>query len=414
MLITVDATLERISGVSWHGRQLFRVRVSDCLSFFPSRANEPFRIAECELLAAALAIVLWSKVDGVRRHIILCTDNRNVFHWVQRSKAKQGVPNRTLRRLIDYLLGGKIEVSPSYLRSAHNLTADCLTRCADTEFLDWLHEQRMQQAGVPLDWLQGLGELGNLHNENSMSTFEALWHNLEFFKTLRNHVCEWGPGFYTTAGVLSSCGIPTLCYGVVNPRLHELVAGQVREYRFQDISVLIGYASSRMEINDFKADELHIGPRYAILVTPAWVQDRNAPEGYWKGQKLVDSSALGDVVAAQWWMYSKGFNEEWLAAQPSVCDLGVLKDGYLQAGLPIAEDPVGHVNVQGFPNTIGRAGSIQTYGERRAWSRMSHMPFPTRSAMRSNEIAWPIRGNMFPLSLFSFITVYVLKPFVPV
>ena len=77
--ITADATLEWISGVSWRDKQFFRVRVSDCLSFFPSLIDEPFRIAECELLAAVFAIMLWSKVDGVRRHIILRTDNKSVF-----------------------------------------------------------------------------------------------------------------------------------------------------------------------------------------------------------------------------------------------------------------------------------------------------------------------------------------------
>ena len=49
---SVDATLEWISCVAWHGRQFFRVRVIDCLHYCPSRTQEPFRIAECELMDA--------------------------------------------------------------------------------------------------------------------------------------------------------------------------------------------------------------------------------------------------------------------------------------------------------------------------------------------------------------------------
>ena len=104
----------------------------------------------------------------------------------------------------------------------------------------------------------------------------------------------------------------------------------------------------------------------------------------------MDSAAIGDVVAAQWWIYSRGFGEEWLTVHSSVRNLRVLRNGYTNAGLPVAADQEGHVNVQGFPNSIGRGVSIQLYENRRMWSRMSHMPHPTMSVLNSNEVAWPL------------------------
>ena len=65
---------------------------------------------------------------------------------------------------------------------------------------------------------------------------------------------------------------------------------------------MIGQASVQLGINDFKADAMRIMARYAILVTPVWAQDRNHPGDYWAVKKLVDSAAIGDVVAAQWRM----------------------------------------------------------------------------------------------------------------
>ena len=388
--IDADATLEWISGMSRRGRQFFRVRVSDCMRFCPSRINEPFRIAECELLEAVMAIILWSKVGGVSRHIILRTDNKNIPHWVKKSKAKLGIPNRITKRLIEYILKEKIDGFPAYLRSAHNLTADGITRWGEEGILSWLYDQRMQQAGVPLDWLHVLGEQASFPNERPLTTFEALLPLLNFPQTTRDHVCEWRPGCYDTASLLASWGVPMICYGVTHPHPQALVADQVTEYRFRDIFVLIGQASIQMEINDFKADEMRIAPRYSILATPVRIQDREEPNEYRGGQKLVGSASLGAVVAAQWWMYKSGFSEEWMASHPPQRDFRVLKDGYLQAGLPIDEDPTGFATVQGSPNTIGRAVSIEVYESRRVWSRMSHLPHPTISVLRSNEMARPM------------------------
>ena len=104
---------------------------------------------------------------------------------------------------------------------------------------------------------------------------------------------------------------------------------------------------------------------------------------------LAESAALDDAVEAQWRMYIRGFPEDWSAFRPALRDLGLLKDAYLQDGLPIAGDEAGLTAVQGFPNTVGRSVTIQLEGKRRAWSRMAHIPYPTIAMFRHNEIGWP-------------------------
>ena len=136
---------------------------------------------------------MWSQVDGSIRHIILCADHRNVFYWVSKSKEQQCAPNRIIRRLVDYSIREKIDVPPAYLRSAHNLTADGLTRWADAEVLSRSHAQRMRQASVPLDWLQGLDLLANFPDGRPLTTSQALLPPLMgFFKTSNNRVCAHG------------------------------------------------------------------------------------------------------------------------------------------------------------------------------------------------------------------------------
>lgn len=112
--------------------------------------------------------------------------------------------------------------------------------------------------------------------------------------------------------------LPPLNY----PHLQALVADQVTQYSHRDILVLIGQSSSQMEISDCRRDEIRIMPRYSILATPVWIQDRDGPNEFWDGRKLVDSSALGDAVASQWWMYTRCFGDEWTTVYPARNDLG--------------------------------------------------------------------------------------------
>ena len=70
-----------------------------------------------------------------------------------------------------------------------------------------------------------------------------------------------------------------------------------------DISLLIGQASSKAEINDLRRDVELLYPRYTITITLEWVQDSHPSNDYWSCRTLADSAILGDVCAARWWVY---------------------------------------------------------------------------------------------------------------
>ena len=135
---------------------------------------------------------------------------------------------------------------------------------------------------------------------------------------------------------------------------------------------------------------MRITPRYSIMATQVWIQDRYGPNEFREGRKLVDSAALGDGVSAKWRVYTRGLSGEWLTVYQTQNDLGVLEDAYLQAGIPVAVGATGSTNVQGIPNTIGRSVTAQRYDQRRVWSRMSRLPRQTISTLRNNEIEWPM------------------------
>ena len=127
------------------------------------------------------------------------------------------------------------------------MTADGLTRWSDAETLERLRDQRTQQAAVTLDWLQGLDQLANFPDGPPLETFHSLLPLMGFFKTSNNRVCEWMPGYYTTASLLAIWDIPMICYGANYPNLQALVSDQVTEYAHHDIFVLIGHASCQMK-----------------------------------------------------------------------------------------------------------------------------------------------------------------------
>ena len=133
-------------------------------------------------------------------------------------------------------------------------------------------------------------------------------------------------------------------------------------------------------------------PRYAILITPVWVQDLAQPisTGFWTCQKLVDSASVGDICAAQWWIYGTGPSGIHFDVSPFIRDIRVLHNGYTLAGLACAEDNEGPTRITDIPNTIGRKVTIQVNPHTVRMSRFSHVPFPSAEVFRGGPAHWPL------------------------
>ena len=390
--VTVDATLQWISGISWHDREFFRMSLDDCIRLCGLPIDTVFKIGECEMLAASFAVFLWGGEGGISRNIILCADNRNVFHWLRKGRAAHGKANRILKEVMNFIIKRKIEVTSHHLRIAHNVSADGLTRWPEDEILEWVHHQRMEQAAVPLEWLQAIDLTGN--DLDGPQRAAAIRGNMiGFLNDSRNKVCEWRPGCYTTAGLLSDWGAPCWVYGITQPVVYSLVESHVKQRTAREaIFVLIGCAYSQLEIDDFKRDVTHIMPRYAILITPVWVQDLHRPNGpgFWTCQKLVDSASLGDLCAAQWWIYGFGPIDSHFDVTPFLREVRVLHHGYTNAGLPCAEDEPGPTRVLGIPDSIGCNVTTRVSDTIKRMSRFSHCPMPTIEISRGTTAHWPL------------------------
>ena len=98
----------------------------------------------------------------------------------------------------------EIDVLPAYLISARNLSADGSTRWEDAEISIWLHQERMQQASVPLEWLRDFDMRNQFPDDLVMSTFASIFPLVEFFNVTCNRVCAWRPGRYTASAVLNA------------------------------------------------------------------------------------------------------------------------------------------------------------------------------------------------------------------
>ena len=187
--------------------------------------NVQLRIGSCAMLAAVIAIIIWSSRNGAKGHMVLRTGNQNVLARIAKTKTTDGFPNSILRRSLDHLLSGRIEVFPRYIMSDHNMSADGLTMCADEEVTDWLHIVRLGKEALPTEWVRSILEPSG--RPVDVGAFTLMGVLYEFYRSGHHFVCEWRPGCYATSGVLSVWGIPSSCYGVVRPNIRQMAAPQV-------------------------------------------------------------------------------------------------------------------------------------------------------------------------------------------
>ena len=291
---------------------------------------------------------------------------------------------------MDFMIRHNIEVFSHYMRSAHNITADGLTRWADQEIMEWLHRERTWQVDVPPEWIQ---ELTLVDGEDDMAYHMARIRGrlMDFLRDGRNRVCEWRPGCYTTASLMWDWRAPCWAYGILRPEIFAKLDFRVRLKAPEgDIFLLIGCAYSQLEIDDFKRDVSFIRPRYAILVTPSWVQDLRNPSEFWSCRRSVDSASVGDLCSAPRWIYGCGPPDSHFDFSPFMRDIRVLHHGYTDAGIPCAEDPEGVSRIVGIPNSIGRKVTIRIEGGGIQMSRFPHCPMPITEVFRGASALWPL------------------------
>ena len=117
-------------------------------------------IGECELAVAVIAILLWGLREGPPRIIILRTDSINFFQWFESAKSHGLVTSKLLRRILRWCIEHQVEVIPRYVRSAHNVSADGLTRWSQYACDQWCFNNKIQTVDMPELWAKWEHEWG--------------------------------------------------------------------------------------------------------------------------------------------------------------------------------------------------------------------------------------------------------------
>ena len=118
-------------------------------------------------------------------------------------------------------------ILPEY-SMAYNHSPDGLTGWTDEDVSGWLHSVRMDCEALPVEWFRDIIEPNGSPSDVGPFALMGSWYY--FYKTGRQRVCEWRPGCYATAGVLSDWGPPITCYGVLRTHIQQMLAPQVMLY----------------------------------------------------------------------------------------------------------------------------------------------------------------------------------------
>ena len=152
--ISGDATLDWMAGISWKDRQFFRIPAGVIQSLI-GHLNYQLIIGECELASAVIAILLLGIRHGLPRIIILCADNLNCPQWFESSKSHGLVTCALMKEILQRRIDNGVEVISMYVRSAHNISADNLTRWGQYECERRMYADGLQMAALPELWENG-------------------------------------------------------------------------------------------------------------------------------------------------------------------------------------------------------------------------------------------------------------------
>ena len=129
-----------------------------------------------------MAIFSWAGEGG--RNVTLRTDNQNVLRWIEHARPQYPVAGRILRALNVYCVQNGFGVFPVYVRSAHNLFADGLTRWSDSELAVRVALEGMTQVDGAARLWAGMGLSYNPASECEPlpNTFALMGRILHFIR----------------------------------------------------------------------------------------------------------------------------------------------------------------------------------------------------------------------------------------
>ena len=187
-------------------------------------------IRECQLDASLLAVLLWGVCASGGRILIICTDNMNVSHLPNADKPHDGCASRLLRKVLSWCVTEGVEITPRYVRSGHNITADGLTRWSEEEFEEWKHINQMARSSLHAIWSKCPSEWSEPRPVRPRETFMMVGHMMNLYKGRDTRVAEWRPEMYSTTRILNEWAIPPSYLEIMGPLAFAYLPDTVTQY----------------------------------------------------------------------------------------------------------------------------------------------------------------------------------------
>ena len=89
-----DATIDRMAGINWRRKEYFQLKHAEFLKDFHQGQMRVYTIGETELMTSVGITVFWGDCWSGKQIVLLGTDNRNTFSWLDGRSAKRGLSMR--------------------------------------------------------------------------------------------------------------------------------------------------------------------------------------------------------------------------------------------------------------------------------------------------------------------------------
>ena len=338
-------------------------------------------------------VVIWIRDevtigDVTKRIVILGTDNRNVFSWIRKGKARVGRSRRMLAAFLLWCLRNDIEVIPFYMRTNRNLSADFITRSDAHGLEKWQKRMQMERDTVPWWWknFSTLGAIPIWCEEGLSASPCRQPYPICGAEDVR--VVEWNGSSLAGAWIAHQFGCKVWQSKL---RWHDKDGKNLREGKLEEAHIIIGTARTAQECVDFASEVLRVQPNVGILVSPSEIVPFGGAANAWTQHLWIDTSMLGDYLCGTWNVFIRaGVRLQSLSRTSGVWSPGTIRDMYEIAEKTPLDDEVNAVlRTRQITQSSGRVSTYTGSDGVACLSLQSQMAMPTLAEVQQEKPQWP-------------------------
>ena len=268
-LISSGATLEWEGFISRKDKEAFRIPTKAIRPLIGIPGND-YLIWECALGCAVISLLRWGLRWGFPRIAIIRTDNVSAFRWFGSSKSHGMVSSPLLKRILQWRIATNVEVIPRYIRSAHNIPADGLTRMSQYVRGQWMYNHGTCPVEIPELWTKWAQEWGGKSGKPTVAHIPSGDADGLFLPKISNGIVEWRSEMFRPARILCEHGSRAEFIEIPNKVVFGQLPDTASEYQGGDIPLLLGSGGRRVEMDEAQSLIRELQPRCAIFTGPGW------------------------------------------------------------------------------------------------------------------------------------------------